>query len=226
MRSSVIVFPGSNCDRDLAIAIQKHLNVKTEYVWHNESKISNNEMIFIPGGFSFGDYLRAGVLATKSPAIKEVINFSKKGVPIIGICNGFQILTECKLLEGSLLVNKNQLFMCKNIFLKIENKDSIFSRNINKNILNFPIAHAQGNYFASRDSLKKLEDNNQVIFKYCSATGSTNVKHNPNGSLHNIAGIVNKNRNILGMMPHPERAVDENIDLDGNLFFEGLKELL
>ncbi len=223
---SIIVFPGSNCDRDLAIAIQKHLNVKTEYVWHNESKISNNEMIFIPGGFSFGDYLRAGILATKSPAIKEVINFSKKGVPIIGICNGFQILTECKLLEGSLLANKNQLFLCKKIFLKVENRNSMFSRNISKNILNFPIAHAQGNYFTNQDSLKRLEDNDQIIFKYCSENGTTNVKHNPNGSMKNIAGITNKERNVLGMMPHPERAINGNMNSDGKLFFEGLKELL
>ena len=223
---SIIVFPGSNCDRDLAIAIQKHLNVKTEYIWHNEAKIKHHEMIFIPGGFSFGDYLRAGVLATKSPAIKEVINFSKKGVPIIGICNGFQILTECKLLEGSLLANKNQLFICKDIFLKIENKKSIFSKNIKKNILKFPIAHGQGNYYASKDSLKKLEDNEQIIFRYCSNKGSVKNKNNPNGSLNNIAGITNKKKNILGMMPHPERAISDKSTADGNIFFEGLKELL
>ncbi len=223
---SIIVFPGSNCDRDLAIAIQNHLNVKTQYVWHDNSKIDNYEMIFIPGGFSFGDYLRAGVLATKSPALGEVIRLAKKGVPIIGICNGFQILTECNLLDGTLMNNKNQLFICDKSYLKIENNKSIFSKNLKKSVVQFPIAHAQGNFFASNDSLKELEDNNQIIFRYCSKQGVINEKNNPNGSLNNIAGITNKQKNILGMMPHPERAINKFDDQDGVLFFNGLKELL
>lgn len=223
---SIIVFPGSNCDRDLSIAIEKNLNVKINHVWHNESVTGKHEMIFIPGGFSFGDYLRAGVLATKSPAIKDLISYSKKGVPIVGICNGFQILTECKLLEGTLLKNSNQLFKCQDSFLKVENIKSIFTRNINKNIIQFPIAHSQGNFYTTQDSLKKLEDNNQIVFRYCSQKGEINKKSNPNGSLNNIAGIINKKRNILGMMPHPERAIEKFNSQDGILFFKGLEELL
>jgi len=223
---SIIVFPGSNCDRDLSLAIEKNLKVKVNHVWHNESVTGKHEMIFIPGGFSFGDYLRAGALATKSPAIKDLISYSKKGVPIVGICNGFQILTECKLLEGTLLKNSNRLFKCQDSFLKVENNESIFTRNINKNIIQFPIAHSQGNFYTTQDSLKKLEDNNQIVFRYCSKKGEINRKSNPNGSLNNIAGIVNKKRNILGMMPHPERAIEKFNSQDGILFFKGLEELL
>ena len=191
-----MVFPGSNCDRDLSVSIQKHLNVKVEYVWHDDLDMKNYEMIFIPGGFSFGDYLRAGVLATKSPAIREVIKQAKKGVPIIGICNGFQILTECDLLEGTLLKNNNQLFKCENTYLKVENRESIFSKNL-KEIVEFPIAHAQGNFYTTPDSLKKLEDNNQIIFKYSSNKGKINKANNPNGSLNNIAGIINKKKKYI-----------------------------
>ncbi len=223
---SIIVFPGSNCDRDLAVALEKNLNVKIKYVWHNDSHIENHKMIFIPGGFSYGDYLRAGVLATKSPAIKEVIRFSKKGYPIIGICNGFQILTECNLLTGTLLNNNKQLFICQNAHLKIENCKSIFSKNIKDKIVQYPIAHAQGKYFTSDYNLKSLEDNDQIVFRYCSEKGIISKKNNPNGSLNNIAGIVNKNKNILGMMPHPERAVNKFEGQDGINFFIGLKELL
>ena len=223
---SIIVFPGSNCDRDLEIAVRNHMNVKTEYIWHNETNLKNKEMIFIPGGFSFGDYLRSGALATKSPAIKEVIRLSKKGVPIVGICNGFQILTECNLLEGSLIDNYNQLFICKDCFLRVENSKSIFSSNFNKNIVKFPIAHAQGNFYTSKDDLKRLEDNNQVVFRYSSEKGKINKHNNPNGSLNNIAGIINKEKNVLGLMPHPERAVDNSNDRDGVKFFNGLKTLI
>jgi phosphoribosylformylglycinamidine synthase subunit PurQ / glutaminase len=223
---SIVIFPGSNCDRDLDVAIKKHLNVETQYVWHDDTKIEKSQIIFLPGGFSFGDYLRAGVIATKSPAIKEVIKFAKNGGPVIGICNGFQILTECNLLTGTLIRNSNQLFICDKTFLKIDNSKSIFSRNLSQEIFEFPIAHAQGNFFTNNDSLKELEDNQQIIFRYCSANGSIDKKHNPNGSLNNIAGITNKEKNVLGMMPHPERAIDEFTSKDGIQFFDGLKELL
>jgi len=223
---SIIVFPGSNCDRDLEIAIRQHMNVKTEYIWHNEANLSKKKMIFLPGGFSFGDYLRSGAMATKSPAIKEVIRLSKKGVPIIGICNGFQILTECNLLDGALIDNKNQLFICRECFLRVENNQSIFSKEIKRKVVQFPIAHAQGNYYTSNDNLKKLEDNNQIIFKYSSKSGIVNVDFNPNGSLNNIAGIVNKEKNVLGLMPHPERAIEYNNEKHGVNFFNGLKGLL
>ena len=223
---SIIIFPGSNCDRDLSVAIKKNLNVKINYIWHADSHFSKCEMVFIPGGFSFGDYLRAGVLATKSPAIQEVIKFAKKGGPIVGICNGFQILTECKLLDGTLIKNKSQLFICDDIFLKVQNSKTKFTKNLKKNILKLPIAHAQGNYFTTNDSLKRLEDNDQIIFKYCSANGEIDNKNNPNGSKHNIAGITNKQKNILGMMPHPERAIENFGSQDGINFIRGLKEFL
>ena len=189
---SIVVFPGSNCDRDLDIAVQKYMNVNTELVWHDDPNIKNQEMIFIPGGFSFGDYLRSGALATKSPAIKEVIRLSKKGVPIVGICNGFQILTECKLLDGALIDNYKRLFICKENFVKIENKNTPFTKNIHKNVVQFPIAHAQGRFYTSEDNLKRLEDNNQIVFKYSSRDGKINKSENPNGSMNNIAGITNK----------------------------------
>ena len=223
---SIVVFPGSNCDRDLDVAVQKYMDVKTELVWHDDPSIKNQEMIFIPGGFSFGDYLRSGALATKSPAMKEVIRLSNKGVPIIGICNGFQILTECKLLDGALIDNYKRLFICKENFVKIENKNTQFTKNIKKNVVQFPIAHAQGRFYTSEDNLKKLEDNNQIVFKYSSRDGKINKSQNPNGSMNNIAGIINKNKNILGLMPHPERALDFSEDKDGVSFFRGLQNLL
>ena len=223
---SIVVFPGSNCDRDLDIAVQKYMNVNTELVWHDDPSIKNQEMIFIPGGFSFGDYLRSGSLATKSPAMKEVLRLSKKGVPIIGICNGFQILTECKLLDGALIDNYKRLFVCKENFVKIENKNTPFTQNINKNVVQFPIAHAQGRFYTTEDNLKRLEDNNQIVFKYSSRDGKINKSQNPNGSMNNIAGIINKNKNILGLMPHPERAVNFSGENDGVSFFRGLQNLL
>ena len=223
---SIIIFPGSNCDRDLKVAIENHMDVNVNYVWHDDSVIQKCEMIFIPGGFSYGDYLRSGALATKSNSIKEVIRLANKGVPIVGICNGFQILTECGLLNGTLINNQNQLFVCKESFLKIEYANLIFTKSFQKNIVQFPIAHAQGNFYTSENSLKELEDNNQIIFRYCSKNGKINKKNNPNGSLKNIAGICNKEKNILGLMPHPERSINTFECQDGILFFNGLKTII
>ncbi len=176
---SIIIFPGSNCDRDLAVAIEKCMGIKPEYIWHNTSHMKKSDMIFLPGGFSFGDYLRAGTIATKSPAIKELIRLSKKGVPVIGICNGFQILTECNLLQGALIKNSNQVFKCDDIYLKVENDGNKFTRKLNKNkIVNFPIAHSQGNFFSDDSTLKSLEDNDQIIFRYSSKNGVVNKKNN------------------------------------------------
>jgi len=224
---SIIIFPGSNCDRDLAVAIEKCMGIKPEYIWHNTSHMKKSDMIFLPGGFSFGDYLRAGTIATKSPAIKELIRLSKKGVPVIGICNGFQILTECNLLQGALIKNSNQVFKCDDIYLKVENDGNKFTRKLNKNkIVNFPIAHSQGNFFSDDSTLKSLEDNDQIIFRYSSKNGVVNKKNNPNGSIDGIAGIINKKKNILGLMPHPERAIEKFTSKDGIKFFEGLREIL
>ena len=223
---SIIHFPGSNCDRDLAVAVKKCLKLKPKFVWHNESHFKNPGIIFIPGGFSFGDYLRAGILATHSPAIKEVVRYSKKGVPIIGICNGFQILTECNLLDGALIKNSSQLFKCKKIFLRIESKTSRFTKNLKKQVVEYPIAHSQGKFYAERKILKKLRDNDQVAFKYTSSLGDSSPKYNPNGSVENIAGITNKEKNILGLMPHPERAIDKLNGQDGIDFFESLGTML
>ena len=223
---SIIIFPGSNCDRDLKVAIQNCLNFRPKLVWHKESSIKNTSMILVPGGFSFGDYLRAGILATKSPAIKELIRWSKKGVPIVGICNGFQILTECKLLPGTLIKNSDPKFLCTNVNLKINNNNT-FSKLYKKDqVIKLPIAHSQGNYYIKNDGLKSLEDNNQIVMQYSSSSGLVNKDNNPNGSIKNIAGITNSKKNIVGMMPHPERAIDNKKMSDGILFFKNLGELL
>ena len=218
---SIVVFPGSNCDRDLKVAIEKTLKKKVDMVWHKTAYIKKSDMIFVPGGFSFGDHLRAGILATKSPAMREVERLSKKGVPIIGICNGFQILTETGLLKGTLLRNKNLKFINKDVYVKVINNNTKFSNKYNKNqILKINIAHNEGNYFTNSNHLKELNNENLIAFKYCDDKGNINDKNNPNGSLENIAGIYNKKKNILGMMPHPERMIDEIISgKDGiNLF--------
>ena len=224
---SIIVFPGSNCDRDLKIAIEKCMGIKPDLVWHKTSHIKKTDMIFLPGGFSFGDYLRAGTIATKSPAIKEVLRLSKKKIPIVGICNGFQILTECKLLDGALTKNKEELFKCERISLKLINTNNIFTKKLKLNsILNFPIAHSQGNYYIGENDLKKLEDHEQIVLKYSSLTGEINENSNPNGSVANIAGVMNREKNILGLMPHPERAIEKDYYDDGVSFFKSIQEIM
>ncbi len=220
MKSSVIVFPGSNCDRDVAVALEK-MQFKNQMVWHKESKLPKSDLIVIPGGFSYGDYLRSGAIAGKSLIIDEVIKAAKAGCLILGICNGFQILTETGLLKGTLLRNKNLKFINKDVHIKVLNNDSKFTNKYLKDqILKINIAHNEGNYFTNSNHLKELEDENLIPFKYCDINGSVNENSNPNGSLINIAGILNSKRNILGMMPHPERMVDEIIsNKDGvNLF--------
>ncbi len=207
MNSSVIVFPGSNCDRDLKVAIEKVVKTKVEFVWHKTTHIKNTKILLIPGGFSFGDHLRAGSLASRSPAINEVIRYSKKGVPIVGICNGFQILTECGLLPGVLLKNIVPKFLCKVVKLKVNNKTPFTKMYKKDQIINFPIAHSQGNYFIEMNQLENIEKNNQIVFRYCSGEGNVDIKNNPNGSLLNIAGVTNTKKNVIGLMPHPERAV-------------------
>ena len=222
MKSSVIIFPGSNCDRDMDVALKK-FGFKNQMVWHNDGKIPKSDLVVLPGGFSYGDYLRCGSIAAKSRIIKSVIDFAKSGGLVLGICNGFQILTETGLLPGILQQNKYLNFICKNVFIKINNKNNKYFKNIKKNILELHIAHNEGNYFCSNDELKSIEDNNQVAVTYCNKDGLEDMKSNPNGAIKNIAGIFNKKKNILGMMPHPERMIDAYLSgEDGSLFFENL----
>ncbi len=222
MKSSVIIFPGSNCDRDMDVALKK-FGFQNQMVWHNEDELPKSDLIVLPGGFSYGDYLRCGSIAGKSKIIKSVINFAKSGGLVLGICNGFQILTETGLLPGVLQQNKNIEFICKNVFIKVQSKENKYFNNLDKDILELHIAHNEGNYFCSKDELKKLEDNNQVAVSYCDEKGNSNEKTNPNGAINNIAGVFNKEKNILGMMPHPERMIDKYLSgEDGSFFFKNL----
>ena len=220
MKSSVIVFPGSNCDRDIAVALEK-MQFKNQMVWHKETKLPQSDLIVVPGGFSYGDYLRSGAIAGKSLIIDEVIKAAKSGCLILGICNGFQILTETGLLKGTLLRNKNLKFINKDVYIKvINNKTKFTNKYKNNQTLKMNIAHNEGNYFTDTSHLEELKKEKLIAFQYCDETGKVNENSNPNGSLENIAGIFNSNKNILGMMPHPERMVDEIIsNKDGvNLF--------
>ena len=220
MRSSVSVFPGSNCDRDVAVALEK-MQFKNKMVWHKETKLPKSDLVVIPGGFSYGDYLRSGAIAGKSMIIDEVIKAANSGCLILGICNGFQILTETGLLKGTLLRNKNLKFINKDVHIKVLNSDTKFSKKYKKDqILKINIAHNEGNFFTDTSHLEELKKENLIAFKYCDKNGNINDYSNPNGSLENIAGILNSKKNILGMMPHPERMIDEIIsNKDGiNLF--------
>ena len=222
MKSSVIIFPGSNCDRDMDVALKK-FGFENQMVWHNDDEIPKSDLIVLPGGFSYGDYLRCGSIAGKSKIIKSVIDFANSGGLVLGICNGFQILTETGLLPGILQQNKYLNFICKNVFVKIKNKENKFFKDIKKEVLELHIAHNEGNYFCSNDELKSIEDNDQIAVTYCDQKGNDGEENNPNGALKNIAGVFNKNKNILGMMPHPERMIDQYLSgEDGSLFFENL----
>tara|TARA_B100000965_G_scaffold329865_1_gene293440 strand:+ start:607 stop:1290 length:684 start_codon:yes stop_codon:yes gene_type:complete len=222
MKSSVIVFPGSNCDRDMDVALNK-FGFKNQMVWHNDNSVPKSDLIVLPGGFSYGDYLRCGSIASKSNIIKSVVDFANSGGLVLGICNGFQILTETNLLPGILQQNKYLNFICKNVFVKIKDKKNKYFKNINKEILELHIAHNEGNFFCSEQELKSLEDNSQIAVTYCDSKGLEDDENNPNGAIKNIAGIFNKNKNVLGMMPHPERMIDKYLSgEDGSLFFENI----
>ena len=221
MKSKVIVFPGSNCDRDVAVAIKQISGSEPQMVWHKETSLSNSDLIIVPGGFSYGDYLRCGAIASTSPIINEVVKKANEGVPVIGICNGFQILIETSLLDGALIRNNSLSFICRDVYIKSENQTSIFTKKTN--IAKMPIAHNEGNYFASDETLKKIVGNDQVAFKYCNQEGEINSQSNPNGSLENIAGILNDRKNVLGLMPHPERAAESALGCeDGKYIFESI----
>ena len=223
MKSSVITFPCSNCDRDMDVALNK-FGFKNKMVWHNDAELPKSDLVVLPGGFSYGDYLRAGCIASKSRIVNDIIKHATAGKLLLGICNGFQILIETGLLPGVLLRNKKLKFISKNVFLKVLNINNNFCSNYKKKmIIELPIAHNEGNFFANDKILENLEDNNLIAFKYCDQNGQISNEYNPNGSSNNIAGILNDKKNILGMMPHPERLIDSRLSgEDGSIMFESL----
>ena len=208
MKVAVLQFPGSNCDQDALKSLRQDIGVGAEYVWHDESSLAGFDAVFVPGGFTYGDYLRCGAIASQSPIVKEVIKFANEGRPVIGVCNGFQILAETGLLPGALTRNINQKFICKDVFLRAETRRSIWTADVDR-VIRIPIAHGEGRYVIGADGLKSLEDNEQIAFRYVNSMGEVNDEANPNGAESNIAGVINKAGNVLGMMPHPERATKE-----------------
>ena len=222
MKSSVITFPGSNCDRDMDVALKK-FGFNNKMIWHNDNELPTSDLVVLPGGFSYGDYLRCGSMASKSKIMKSVIDFANEGGFVLGICNGFQILVETGLLPGVLLRNKYLEFVCKNVFVKVDNTNNPFFKSLNKEILELHIAHNEGNYFCTDKQLKEIEDNGQIAIYYTDINGKIEERFNPNGSIKNIAGVFNKKKNVLGMMPHPERMIDKSLSgEDGSLFFKNL----
>jgi phosphoribosylformylglycinamidine synthase len=229
MKFGVVVFPGSNCDDDMVHVLSTVVGAQVSKIWHKEKsldKYGSLDGIIIPGGFSYGDYLRSGAIAKFSPIMQEVVKFANNGGLVWGICNGFQILSEAGLLPGVLLRNANQKFICKNIYLKTVNENTIITSSLQKDeVIKIPIAHADGRYFDTNDNIKKLWDNNQVIFQYCDERGNTDDTNNPNGSIDNIAGISNLNMNVFGMMPHPERAAEAQLgNMDGKKMFDSIAQ--
>jgi len=222
MKFGVVVFPGSNCDHDIIYVLETILSQQVVKLWHKDRDLQEVDFIILPGGFSYGDYLRSGAIARFSPIMDEVIKFADKGGYVLGICNGFQILCESGLLNGALLHNNSRKFICKNVYIKAITNNTIITSDINR-ILKIPIAHGEGRFYTSEDKLKELYDNDMILFKYCDANGEINDLSNPNGSLHNIAGITNKKHNVFGMMPHPERAADIELNnTDGLLLFNSI----
>ena len=223
MKFGVVVFPGSNCDKDMIYVIESVLGHQVVELWHKDTDLNGVDFVVLPGGFSYGDYLRSGAIAQFSPIMNEIIGFANSGGFVLGICNGFQILTECGLLPGALLHNTSHKFICKNVNLKVITKDSIVSKLYDNSIIKIPIAHGEGKYYCDSNTLIKLEKNNQIIFKYCDENGRVSDNSNPNGSIKNIAGICNEERNVFGMMPHPERAADKELrNQDGKILFKSI----
>ncbi|MBZ0198661.1 MAG: phosphoribosylformylglycinamidine synthase subunit PurQ [Ignavibacteriaceae bacterium] len=220
----VVVFPGSNCDHDAYYTVKKIFGLDVNFLWHKDDDLQKSDVIILPGGFSYGDYLRTGSIARFSPIMKSVIDFANNGGVVIGICNGFQILLEAGLLPGVMLKNKSLQFVCKDVYLSVANRNTLFTTDVPADkVLKIPIAHGEGNYFADDETLNELSENKQIVFKYSSADGEVNENDNPNGSLLNIAGIVNKNGNVLGMMPHPERCCNPVLGkTDGAYIFNSI----
>lgn len=223
MKFGVVIFPGSNCDMDMIYLLESKLNQKVVKLWHKDKDLKECDFIILPGGFSFGDYLRSGAIAKFSPIMNEIVGFARAGGYVLGICNGFQILTESGLLPGALLHNSSHKFICKNINLKVATNNSLITQLYDNSIIKIPIAHAEGRYYADDNTLNGIIENDQILFKYCDSSGCVSRTSNPNGSIMNIAGICNEDRNVFGMMPHPERASDvELFNLDGSKLFESI----
>ncbi len=228
MKFGVVVFPGSNCDEDLVYTLGDILHQDVVKLWHKDTDLQGCDFVFIPGGFSYGDYLRSGAIARFSPIMDEVIKHANKGGYVMGICNGFQILTEAKLLPGALLHNESRKFICKNTFIKPVSKSALPTQNLDfTKAYKVPIAHGEGNFFCSDEDRKEIIQNDQILFRYCNAEGETTEESNPNGSMLNIAGITNKKKNVFGMMPHPERASDFELEnTDGREIFDSILSML
>jgi phosphoribosylformylglycinamidine synthase I len=224
MNAAVIVFPGSNCDRDIQVALAASMGREPDMVWHGEATLPDVDLIVVPGGFSYGDYLRSGAMAAHSPVVREVARRAADGVPVLGICNGFQILTEAGLLPGVLMRNAGLRFVCRDVYLRIEGSATVFTRGYDKHqVIRIPIAHNEGNYFTDAETLSRLEGDGRVAFRYCDKSGAVTDDANPNGSAGNIAGVLNEAGNVLGMMPHPERLAEAALGgADGRAMFDGL----
>ncbi len=223
MKFGVVIFPGSNCDMDMIYVLEKILKQDVVQLWHKDTNLKGVDFIILPGGFSYGDYLRSGAIAKFSPIMEQIIGFANAGGYVMGICNGFQILTESGLLPGALLHNNSHKFICKNIYLKTIAKDTLVTNKYGDDAIKIPIAHAEGRYFANQETLDLLKKNNQILFQYSDINSEVTESANPNGSLMNIAGICNKERNVFGMMPHPERAADKELqNQDGRLLFDSI----
>lgn len=224
MKLGVVIFPGSNCDHDMLYVLSEIMEQKVVELWHKDSDLQNVDAIFLPGGFSYGDYLRSGALARFSPIMEKVIEFANHGGIVFGVCNGFQILCESGLLPGALLHNDNQQFICKNVYVNVVNHGTCLSKLAKSEYpLTVPIAHGEGRYYADQETLKKMHENNQILFRYVDEHGKVTKEANPNGSVENIAGICNERKNVFGMMPHPERAADDELgNTDGKVLFESL----
>lgn len=229
MKFGVIVFPGSNCDRDMQHALQDDLKQEVVMLWHKDRDLSmfdTDDCIVLPGGFSYGDYLRCGALARFSPMMEQVIEFANRGGKVLGVCNGFQILCESGLLPGVLLQNDHQKFVCKNVYIKSEDRRNIIGDNVGDKVLKIPVAHGEGRYHADAETMAMLKANNQIVFRYCNEKGEIHLHSNPNGATDNIAGICNKERNVYGMMPHPERATSDALsNIDGRMILKAFTHM-
>ncbi len=228
MQAAVIVFPGSNCDRDVAVALEASIGRPPRMVWHRDSGLPKVDLLVVPGGFSYGDYLRCGAMAAHAPIMRAVCKQARRGVPVLGICNGFQILTEAGLLPGALLRNANLHYICRDVHLKVERNDTIFTQKYRKDsVIRIPVAHGDGNYFADLGTLERLEGEGLIAFRYVAPDGVATPSANPNGSCHHIAGIFDSGRRVLGLMPHPERLADPRLGGEGGRpLFDGLVEAL